>query len=237
MGNPYFKFKQFTVFQDKTAMKEGVDGVLLGAWANAGEAKSILDNGTGTGLLSLMLAQKADSEIDAVEIEENAFLQASENIGKSRWANRIKIYHLSIQHFVKRKSRFYDLIICNPPYFSNSLNSGKASRNLARHDDSLPLETLLNAVKCLLSSTGCFYIIYPFNKKENLINNAGLLGLYPKRVLNVKGNQRKEPNRVLIEFCHGTISCEEETMIVRDALTNNYTKDYKFLTRDYYLAF
>lgn len=123
-------------------MKVGVDGVLLGAWVSIGNAKSILDIGAGTALLSLMLAQKSMAEITAVEIEENAFNQAKENIALSKWGRRIKIINCSIQEYAEKTIEKFDLIGCNPPYFSASLSSPDNQRNLARHDNTLPMEDL-----------------------------------------------------------------------------------------------
>ena len=121
MPNDYFKFKQFTIHQDKCAMKVGTDGVLLGAWAECANAKGILDIGTGTGLIALMIAQRSNAKIDAVEIDETASKQAKENIKKSLWNDRIEILNISFQDFSKSTNEKYDLIVSNPPYFQNSL--------------------------------------------------------------------------------------------------------------------
>lgn len=237
MGNPYFKFKQFTVLQDKTAMKVGVDGVLLGAWVKVEDVKRVLDIGTGTGLLSLMLAQRTNAIIEAIEIEENAFEQAKSNFGMSKWAERISVHHLPLQKYIVNKKKQFDFIICNPPYFSNSLNSFDKERNLARHNDSLTLEDLFRAVDILLSSDGQFCVIYPFESKKDLLDKAADLNLFPSRILNVKGNERKEPNRVLVEFKRVAKDFREECLVIRSVATNDYSDSYKKLTRDFYLKF
>lgn len=218
-------------------MKVGVDGVLLGAWVNVENAKNVLDIGVGTGLLSLMLAQRTNAVIEAIEIEKNAYGQAQTNIEKSKWAERISIHHLSLQKFVLNNKRRFDYIICNPPYFSNSLNSLDKQRNLARHNDSLSLIELFEAVNILLSEKGMFGLIYPFESKKVLLEKAGDFNFFPSRILNVKGSEKKEPNRVLIEFTKDSSSCKEESLIVRDFSTNDYTESYKKLTRDFYLKF
>jgi len=237
MGNPYFKFKQFTVFQDKTAMKVGVDGVLLGAWVKAGEAKNILDIGAGTGLLSLMLAQKSNVPIAAIEIDENAFIQAKENFRKSTWNDRISIIQSSVQDYVKSTSEKFDLIICNPPYFTESLKSKDNQRNLARHDNLLLMNDLIGHVCDLLSDNGRFCMIYPYDKLEILLKEGERQGLYPSKLLEVKGTEQKQPNRLIVEFSFKQSNCSPITLVVRDASSKDYTIEYKNITKDYYLAF
>lgn len=237
MGNTFFKFKQFTIHQEKTAMKVGVDGVLLGAWVDVGHAQNILDIGTGTGLLSLMLAQKSLAKITALEIEKGAFIQAKENIGLCRWGNRIEIINCSIQEYIENTSEKFELIVCNPPFFSDSLNSKNDQRNLARHDESLPLKDLLASVAKLMSEHGRFYMIYPFDRREELIKAGENYQLYPNSLLNIKGTVLKEPNRLIAEFVAKKSSCVEHELVVRDIETNDYTYEYKQLTKDYYLKF
>ncbi|MFN8257332.1 MAG: methyltransferase [Bacteroidales bacterium] len=237
MSNTYFKFKQFTVNQDKTSMKVGVDGVLLGAWADATGVKSILDIGTGTGLLSLMLAQKSDASITAIEIDEDAFKQACMNFENSRWKDRIDLHHISFQNFMDNSNRKFDLIICNPPYFVKSLKSADSKRNIARHDDLLPLETLLFGVSRLLSVKGRFYIIYPYLQLDDLVAVAEKNTLYPAKKLIVKGKSTKLPNRVIVEFFFNKKDCLAQEIVVRNFSNNEYTDEYKKLTSGYYLAF
>ena len=237
MSNTYFKFKQFIINQNKTAMKVGVDGVLLGAWTNTNNAKSILDIGAGTGLLTLMLAQKSQAKITSIELEKNAYLQAKENVEQSKWNNRIKMVNSSIQEYAKNSFERFDLIICNPPYFSESLRSKNEIRNLARHDNNLSVSDLLKCVQRLLSEKGRFTMIYPFQREGPLYNNAEEYGLYPNEVLEVKGTEQKPSNRVIVEFSFVNIGCNKQSLIVRDSATNDYTKEYKDITKDYYLAF
>ncbi len=237
MGNSYFKFKQFTIHQDKTAMKVGVDGVLLGAWIDIMNTKNILDIGTGTGLLALMLAQKTNANIIAVEIDKEAARQAQANFLESSWSHRIIIEDTSIQEFAESTTEKFGLIVCNPPYFSESLNSPDNQRNLARHDDALPLNDLFFAVNKLLSKNGRFCMIYPFKRKEELLKLAGTYQLFPNKLLKVRGTELKEPNRIIIEFSFSLKEVVEDELIVRNLLTNNYTDEYKQLTKDYYLKF
>lgn len=237
MGNSYFRFKQFVVNQGNTAMKVGVDGVLLGAWANPGEAQSILDIGTGTGLLSLMMAQKSEAFITAIDIEEGAFRQANENITNSKWVNRIEVKKMSLQEFAGINSEKFDFIICNPPYFNGSLNSPDEKRNLARQDSTLSITELLSSAAKLLHKTGKFVMIYPYGRMKELINRAALYYLFPEKICLVKGNERKSPNRILLEFGKNGQNCQESEIVVRNFLTNEYTDAYIKLTNEYYLFF
>ena len=148
MPNDYFQFKQFTIWQDQTAMKVGTDGVLLGAWSRAAQTGSILDIGTGTGLLALMMAQRTPARvtIEGIEIAEKAYQQAKENIKNSPWHKRICLYHQSYQDFYSQYQKAFDLIITNPPFFDNSLQGEQTDRNLARHSHSLSIQDLLQEV-------------------------------------------------------------------------------------------
>ncbi len=241
MSNNYFKFKQFIVYQDKTAMKVGVDSVLLGSWVRCENVKEILDIGTGTGLLSLMLAQKTSANITAVEIDENACRQAIENIEKSKWDN-IRVIQASIQDFASDNNQKFDLIICNPPYFSKSLKSNNLQRNIARHDNRLPINELFESVENLLSDNGKFYMIYPYSRKEYIFETAKMFNLYPTNILAIKGNEKKDANRCAIEFVNNNlpannpkIAAKESVLIVRNSSTNEYSEEYKNLTKDYYI--
>lgn len=237
MGNAYFKFKQFTVLQENTAMKVGVDAVILGAWTNPENAGNILDIGTGTGLLSLMMAQKSKALITAIEIDEKACEQAKINVQASNWSQRIEVLHASIQEFATKTAQQFDLIICNPPFFTNSLLSSDEKRNLARHDNLLPINELLQHSKRLLTDNGYLYLIYPYEKLNSLIKEAVQYGLYPAKTLIIKGTAQKQPNRFVVKL--GFEKCQniEETLVVRATETNEYTPDYKQLTKDFYLNF
>jgi len=237
MSNTYFKFKQFTVFQDKTAMKVGVDGVLLGTWAKTSNAKTILDIGTGTGLLSLMMAQKSDASITAIDIDPESNIQAQFNFKQSIWSDRISSLNVSFQEFCSKSDSIFDLIICNPPYFVQSMKSPDEKRNIARHDDLLPLDFLFSGVSKLLSSTGRFVMIYPFEKRANLYNEAKKNNLFLTNELIIRGTVKKNPNRIIVEFSRINQICNSAELVVRDALNNDYTIEYKNLTKDFYIAF
>jgi tRNA1Val (adenine37-N6)-methyltransferase len=237
MGNHFFNFKQFSVNQQNASMKVGVDAVLLGAWAKSQTAKNILDIGTGTGLLALMMAQKSLAKITAIEIDEIAYKQAVENINNSGWSERIQLINVSLQKFVLLSKHKFDFIICNPPYFNSSLVSPIKTRTLARHDQSLNLSELLKAVCNLLDVDGRLVLIYPHSRQNELLIKSRELGFFTTHLLEISGNERKSPNRVIIEFSRKESNFSKSKLVVRDSVTNDYTADYKELTKDFYLNF
>ena len=171
MANSWFKFKQFTIHQNDTAMKVGTDGVLLGAWTKIKtDTQNILDIGTGTGLIALMLAQKtlSSSQIDAVELDQLAYQQAKENFKLSNWSQKLQAINQSIQEFTINTSKKYDLIISNPPFFRNSFASKNTQRQIARHTDSLSYDDLLYSVKKILLDDGIFQLSFPSTAKISL---------------------------------------------------------------------
>jgi tRNA1Val (adenine37-N6)-methyltransferase len=188
--NKPFKFKQFTINQDRCAMKIGTDGVLLGAWASIeNQPESVLDIGAGTGILSLMLAQRSTAPtIEALEIEEDAYEQCVENFEASDWADRLFCFHAGLDEFVAEIDEPYDLIISNPPFYSEEVSSGNTSRDTARQNQSLPFDELLDGVSKLLSSDGLFATIIPFKEEQGFIQLAASFGLFPKGISPQKSN-------------------------------------------------
>jgi tRNA1Val (adenine37-N6)-methyltransferase len=237
MGNQYFKFKQFTINQHNTAMKVGVDAVLLGSWADPGNAKEVLDIGTGTGLLSLMLAQKSEASITAIDIDTGSYGQAFANVKASKWYDRIEVHNISIQEFAIKTSKRFDFIICNPPFFNSTLVSPDNKRTMARHDASLGLNELFSCVVGLLNENGRFLMIYQYDRKEEVISEATNFELYPSKALVIKGNEHKNPNRIVFEFGRESGICIESEIAIRNSATNEYTEKYKQMTKDYYLKF
>lgn len=234
MATPFFKFKQFTVFHDQCAMKVGTDGVLLGAWTAIDQAASILDVGTGTGLVALMLAQRAKmAHIDAIDIDLAAYRQAVANVSASPFAEQIRVVHASFARFDTHEK--YDLIVSNPPYFSRSLKNPDAQRAQARHDDDLPLEQLLEGSKNLLTPQGRIALILPVEHDQRLRAIALRLQLYRTRQTNVCPVQDGPVRRLLVEL--SPTPCPD---IIPECLPieierNQYTEAYKKLTREYYL--
>jgi len=231
-----FQFKQFNIQQDLCAMKVGTDGVLLGAWATA-KGKTVLDIGSGTGVISLMLAQRnLACIIDSIDIDKGAYLQTTQNANASPWVKRIKTHHTPLQNFKPKQQ--YDLIVTNPPYFIDSTKAPDSSRNIARHTDSLSFTDLIIGVKRLLNPTGIFAMILPIKEAHLFIEQAHSNGLYLVRKCSVQPNSVKEVKRVLMEFsCFESDQLKEEVLIIETEERHVYTKAYMELTKDFYLKF
>ena len=166
-----FQFKKFNIQQDKTAMKVGTDAVLLGAWTPISHnPESILDIGTGTGLIALMLAQRTNAlQIDAFDIDENAYEQAADNFENSPWNDRLFCFHAGLDEFMEEPEDEYDLIVCNPPFYSEDYKSGDSARDTARFSDAMPFGDLIEAANLLLSEAGIFSVIIPYKEEANFI--------------------------------------------------------------------
>ncbi len=218
-------------------MKVGTDGVLLGAWAEVSRAAGILDVGTGSGLLAIMMAQRcASAAIDAVEIDEMASLQATENVAACPWKDRIDVIHDSFQHFAAATSRRYDLVTCNPPYFRSALRSPVASRSIARHDTHLSYESLLFYTVKILANEGRLAVIIPAFELIRFTEQAFLQGLFVSKILRIKPLPEKPDTRCLVELSRNRhAQCAESILIIRNNDLITYTDEYKSLTRDFYL--
>jgi tRNA1Val (adenine37-N6)-methyltransferase len=235
MANSYFQFKQFTIQQDRCAMKVGTDGVLLGAWADISGAESILDIGTGTGLIALMLAQRSRALIAAIDIDKDTILQAKENIDNSPWHDRISVQHISLQELALAKDRCYDLIVSNPPYFQNSLKCPDKKRNIARHGESLGQKDLVENSAKLLTVAGRLAVIIPAANGEEFIRIAGQSGLFCLRKTNVFPREEISVKRLLLEFGRKEKECIESNLIIESGERHCYSDEFKWLTRDFYL--
>jgi len=231
-----FKFKEFTINQDRCAMKIGTDSVLLGAWTStAHHPFSVLDIGAGTGVLSLMLAQRSNAEtIESLEIDADAYEQCSENFENSPWPDRLFCYHASLLEFVEEIEDEYDLIICNPPFYSEDYKTSNEARDLARFNDAMPFEHLIYAVSNLLSDTGIFSVVIPFKEEPKFKDLASQAGLFLNRALHVKGNPYTEIKRSLLEFSFKDRKVETSDLII-ETERHQYTEDYINLTKDFYL--
>ena len=228
-----FAFKKFVIHQDHCAMKVGTDGVLLGSWANGG--KRILDIGTGTGLIALMMAQRyTDATIDAVEIDHDAALQAYENVSNTEFANRIKIVETAIQHYSTQDK--YNAIVSNPPFFIDSLLNPNAQRSTARHACALKYCELFATVKALLDTDGEFSAIIPTECLQAFIAEAYKAGLAMSRQCAVRTTPRKQPKRHLVAFHHADHTCAREMEEVCLQNTDGSRSEwYAQLTADFYI--
>ncbi len=227
-----FTFRQFHIEQDKCAMKVGTDGVLLGSWAKGG--KRILDIGTGTGLIALMMAQRfPDANIDAIEIDENAVIQATENVLRSPFAKQIAVKHCSLQTYSETKEK-YDSIICNPPYFVDSLKNNDNNRTVARHTDTLPFNELIKCAYQLLTPNGHFSLVLPVESYRILEPEAILNGFSVIKKVLVKTTPSKQPKRILVELGKVPDEYFSTTEYLQDS-AGNKSEWYKEITKDFYL--
>lgn len=234
MPNHYFQFKEFTVQQDKCSMKVCTDACILGAYANAENARNILDIGTGTGLLSLMLAQRHEALIDAVEINQNAYLQASDNINNSPWSKQINPYHASIQNFTNDSKEQYDFIISNPPFYQNHLQSNTPSKNTAHHTTSLSQKDLLSCVDKLLTDKGEFMVILPKIQSEQLEKLASGYQLFAAEKLLIRDRVASENIKVITTYKRKKTNPMTNELIVKKD-DGGYSTGFTTLLKHYYL--
>lgn len=232
-----FQFKQFSVNQDQCAMKIGTDGVLLGAWTPIiNRPNAILDIGTGTGIIALMLAQRSDAQqIDALEIDEKAYEQAVDNFENSPWSDRLFCFHASLDEFVEEPEEEYDLIISNPPFYTDDFRSENEQRDLARFQEAMPFEDLIEAAALLLSETGVFSVIIPFKEEEKFIALADEYDLFPIKITRVKGTPTSEIKRSLLAFRKYELPVLLADELVIETSRHQYTAEYIALTQDFYL--
>jgi len=237
----FFKFKHFNIHQDKTAMKVGTDGVLLGAWVKVNaNVNRILDVGAGTGLIALQMAQRSDvtpiaiGTIDAIEIEPNAFEQTVGNFEASPWADRLFCYHISLQTFADEIDGKYDLIVSNPPFYNGSYQTENKARTIARHNISLTYEDLLSCTVKLLSDKGQCAFIIPYNDEISFLDLALLINLYPKRITRVKGHESSPVKRSLLQFSFVKKQPKIDELVI-EISRHKYTLAYKNLVKDFYL--
>ncbi len=233
-----FQFKQFCVQHDRCAMKVNTDAVLLGAWAAATDPRRILDIGTGSGVIALMLAQRfPESIVQAVEIDESASLQAADNFRTSPWSNRLEVITDSITRF--QATSPYDLIVSNPPFFHDLTTTCSLPRNRARHSVSLGYQELISAVERLLSPQGFFSVILPCSSVERFRALAMQQNLFCHRRCDIQAISSKLPTRSLLEFRQQPpdILHPAANLIVRSDQHREYSAEYVELTRDFYLKF
>ena len=231
-----FQFKNFDVNQDRCAMKIGTDGVLLGAWCPVeNNPFSVLDIGAGTGILSLMLAQRSNAEqIDAIEIDENAFEQCVDNFEKSPWSDRLFCFHAGLDEFIEEPEDEYDIIISNPPFYSEDFKTENEQRDLARFQDSMPFEDLVEVANLVLSENGIFAVIIPFKEEEKFIALCRECDLFPFKITRVKGTPTTKIKRSLLAFSRFKKETSIDELIIETA-RHQYTEAYIALTKDFYL--
>lgn len=217
-------------------MKVGTDGVILGGWTDIESADKILDVGTGTGLIALMLAQRSTAQIDAVEIDRDSHTQACENVARSPWEARVKLYNISIQDYAIASPERYDLIVSNPPFFDNAYKAPKKARSLARHGDFLSQSDLLSAAETLLKSAGKLAVIYPTSEAIQFLEKAEKLGFFCYRRLSIKPTPNHPVKRIAMELGMSPKIVEDISLTI-ERERHIYTDDFIALIRDFYLKY
>jgi len=218
-------------------MKVGTDGVLLGAWAPIDHHPySILDVGAGTGLIALMLAQRSNAEqIDALEIDDDAYEQAVDNFESSPWSDRLFCYHAGLDEFMEEPEEEYDLIVSNPPFYTEDYTSGDEQRDWARFAQSLPFEDLVEAVSLLLSNEGVFAVIIPYKEEDKFISLAKESDLFLQKITRVKGTPTSDIKRSLLAFSRNENTTPLTDELVIETSRHNYTPEYIALTQNFFL--
>ncbi|MDP4204749.1 MAG: methyltransferase [Bacteroidota bacterium] len=233
-----FRFKKFEVRHEQSSMKVGTDGVLLGAWTKVSPDVNILDVGTGSGVVALMLAQRTlTANIDAIDIDKLSVAEAESNFKSSGWSARLKSIHLSLQEYVDSTSTMYDLIVSNPPFFQNSLRDPDSQRSHARHTDELPFVDLLKGCKKLLLPGGKLSLILPVEGAEQFCQIAVKNGFYLTRLTEVFSNPLKKCHRWLMEFSNIEFPLIKDKLTLENEERGNYTEEYRHLTSEFYLNF
>lgn len=233
--NNYFQFKEFRIVQEKAAMRVNTDGVLLGGWANVAQVQTILDVGTGTGLIALMLAQRSKAKIIGVEIEKNAAEEANFNIQNSKWNSRISIENIAFQKFANSHSGNFDLIVSNPPFFSNSEKNPDPKKSIARHNDSLPFTELLKGTAKSLNENGRLAVILPRNAVDDFQQKANDLNLFLNRICEVFPKNEVPANRALLEFSKQKTPLETSSLTIYNSENHSYTDEMVAIAKDFYL--
>lgn len=237
MANKYFEFKQFKIRQEESAFKVGTDGVLLGACTDLSGAASILDIGTGTGLIAIMCAQRSEADIFAIEPDHNSYLQAVVNVKACRWAERISVIESDLANYSSGQEKKFDIIISNPPFFRNSLLNPDKSKASARHSYSLSSDDLVRGSDTLLNKGGSLYMILPYEEGTLFIAEAGAAGLYCNSIIKVKPFPEGKVIRLIMKFERLKKQIREKFLTIETGTRHHYTEEYKELTKEFYLNF
>ena len=235
MANDYFSFKQFTIHQDKAAFKVGTDGVLLGASAHISGVRRILDIGTGTGLIAIMLAQRCDANIVAIEPDHDSYIQCLENVNLCRWKPRIKVENSDLQNY--QSSEKFDLIVTNPPFFADSLKNPDPRKSSSRHNDTLTNDALLRGASGLLAEGGRLQVILPYVEGNLLISEAHGHGFYCNSIIKIRPLPTSDIRRMILTFSKQRLNPTEKFLTIEHGKRHEFTEEYKDLTKDFYLKF
>jgi len=231
-----FRFKQFSIEQDRCPMKINTDGVLLGAWADVSDCRTALDIGTGTGVIAIMLAQRSEAlRIHAVEIDADACEQARRNMAACPWAERLEAFHASIQQYSRQTEQRYDLIVSNPPFFTGGTFSSNENRTMVRHTVKLPHGDLLAAVRTLLQPSGRFCVVLPYLEGLRFRELASSYHLYCTRLMEVRPKADKPVSRLLLQFERHPRPLQSEELVIQGEGPSQWTEAYVALTGAFYL--
>ncbi|MBX2814626.1 MAG: methyltransferase [Saprospiraceae bacterium] len=232
---PGFQFKQFKVVDRASTMKIGIDAVLLGAWADHANPQRILDIGTGCGVVMLMLAQRfADAQVLGVEIDANAAEEAKQNALTTPWHDRLKILQRSIQEYALQEDEKYDLVVCNPPFFSGGTLSRNMRKNDVRHTVKLSHQDLLRAARSMLHKTGIFSVVLPLLEGLRFAELARTYGMHLVRKTSISAHASEKPNRVLLSFAIQSQPTEEDQLVIYDG-EERWSNEFWHLTKDFYI--
>jgi tRNA1Val (adenine37-N6)-methyltransferase len=236
MANNYFNFKQFSISQDKSAFKVGTDGVLLGACSDINGVGSILDIGSGTGLIAIMLAQRCSAVITAIEPDKASYFQSCENVSRCPWHEKIKVVNTTLQSFDQQDVKF-DLIVTNPPYFRNSLKNTDTRKSVSRHSDTLSSEEILTGVLKYMKEEGSLQLILPYIEGNIFIAEASKYGLYCNNILKIRPLPTSEIRRLILKFSRIKQKPSESFLTIEHGSRHEYTDEYISLTKEFYLKF
>ncbi|MGL4333154.1 MAG: tRNA1(Val) (adenine(37)-N6)-methyltransferase [Bacteroidales bacterium] len=234
MASDFFEFKQFKVYHNQCGMKVGTDAVLIGSWCSTYNINSVLDIGTGSGIISLMIAQRCNAKVKAIDIDNHAVMQAESNFSISPWYDRMSVFHADFSDYAAQTKEKYDLIVSNPPYFTNGILANCKKRSTARHTNSLNYQQLFEGVVQILNDKGRFALILPVDAETEIEELARLNHLYMVRKCNVFPKPDGVIKRLMWEFSKEKVICSNENLVV-ELDRHIYSPDYIRLTKDFYL--
>ncbi|MDO4949484.1 MAG: methyltransferase [Bacteroidales bacterium] len=236
MSNPFFEFKRFTVRHDACAMKVGTDGCVLGTWTHIPREATVLDVGTGTGLIALMLAQRGAQSVTCIDIDEDAVKQARLNVALSPWSDIIEVGQADFNHFIP--SRLFDVVVCNPPFFEHSLKCPDSRRTIARHADTLTPKALVEGAYACLKPEGSLSVIIPADQRTNYVATAIGTGFVLARETQLTTTLGRAPKRLLMEFSRHSpsLGCATDQLVIEQA-PGVYSDAFRTLLHEFYLHF
>ena len=231
-----FHFKHFSMYHHRSTMKIGTDAILLAAWIGINAEDSVLDIGTGSGIIPLMLSQRGVKNVDAVEIDSESASEAKSNFEISQWCDSLQVFQADIKDFASKCVKKYDLIVSNPPFFTSVFKTKNQQRNLARHTDTLSFEELIRVAKTLLTEKGRFAVVLPIFESKRFLEIAAVENLFVKSCMQIFPVTGKEANRITIELVQHPVENTETTNFVIRNTDRSFTEQYNTFLKDFYLG-